>query len=75
MNLKLSLHEYTDFPVSCLNIRLQTLWYLIIIAIMFTKRKVGAYIAMSIKGNVHLLFHNFQNPQYLVKTVKYFVKS
>lgn len=29
--------------------------YLIIV---FTKRKVGAHIAMPIKGNVHLLFHN-----------------
>lgn len=28
--------------------------YLIIVS---TKRKVGAHLAMSIKGNVHLLFH------------------
>lgn len=41
-------------------IRLETLSleqfsYLIIVC---TKRKVGAHIAMPIKGNVHLLFHN-----------------
>lgn len=26
--------------------------------VMFTKRKQGAHIALPIKGNVHLLFHN-----------------
>lgn len=33
--------------------------YLIIV---FTKRKIGADIALPIKGNVHLLFHNVLKP-------------
>jgi len=65
MNLKLNLYEDTVFRVIRLNICLQTFWCLIVI-IMFTKRKVGAHIAMPIKGNVHLLFHNVQNSQYLL---------
>lgn len=63
MNLKLNLHEDNVFRVIRLNICLQIFWCLIII--MFTKRKVGALLAMPIKGNVHLLFHNVQNSQYL----------
>lgn len=34
------------------------------LTIVFTERKVGAHLAMPIKGNVHLLFHYVQNPRH-----------
>lgn len=56
MNLKVNLYDDTDYLVICQEISSSGIFlYLIIV---FTKRKVGAYIAMPIKGNVHLLFHN-----------------
>lgn len=66
MDLKVILYEDEFFSV----IRKELLSfgkfpYLIII---FTKRKVGACIAMPIKGNVHLLFHNIISPRYLSAT-------
>lgn len=56
MNLRLNLYHNINYLVICQDISSSGVFsYLIIV---FTKRKVGAYIAMPLKGNVHLLFHN-----------------
>lgn len=57
MDLKNILLENIVISVSSLEmLPSRKLSYLIIV--YFTKRKLGAHIAMPIKGNVHLLFHN-----------------
>lgn len=58
MNLKWNLLQNTFFSFIC-----QKIFFsgkLLYFMIMFTKRNVGARIAMPIKGNVHLLFRNVQ---------------
>lgn len=70
MNLIMKIHKRIDFLVCQKMLSLQKLLYLFIV---FTKRKVGAHIAMPIKGNVHLLFLNSQIPQYLVIIYSYYI--
>jgi len=53
MDFKIKLHVFSFIYYEMLS--LGTFSYLIMV---FTKRKVGAHIALPIKGNVHLLFHS-----------------
>jgi hypothetical protein len=55
MDLQVKLNKNTVFFI--IRRDLLTLGKHSYLVIVSTKRKVGAHIAMSIKGNVHLLFH------------------
>lgn len=62
MDLKVTLLNGLIFSVNCNEILyFGKFSYLIMV---FTKRKVGACIAMPLKGNVHLLFHTIISPRY-----------
>lgn len=61
MNLKIKSFGNLYFSVNGRKTSMKEWLHIIII---HTKRRVGAYIAMPIKGNVHLLFHYGGNPLY-----------